>query len=77
MPCLWKSSQQIRQRTKEFFLICMSHDNLFNHYNTNFELMHTHKYSLTELDNMIPFERDIYVHMLNARIREKNQKAGL
>lgn len=54
--------------------MCMSHDNLFNHYKTNFELMQTHHYQLSDLDNMIPYERDIYVQLLNAKIREKNQQ---
>ena len=36
--------------------------------------MHHHKYSLTELDNMLPWERDIYVTMLIQYIEEENQK---
>lgn len=36
--------------------------------------MQHHKYSLTELDNMIPWERDIYVTMLIQYIEEENQK---
>ena len=32
-----------------------------------------HKWSLTELDNMIPFERAIYVEMLQAWIKEENE----
>lgn len=36
--------------------------------------MEEHKYSLTELDNMIPWEREIYTQMLIARIEEKNKK---
>jgi hypothetical protein len=30
----------------------------------NFSLMQHHKYSLTEIENMIPWEREIYVSML-------------
>jgi hypothetical protein len=37
----------------------MLHDNLANHYTTNFALMQHHKYSLTELENMMPFEKEI------------------
>tara|TARA_B100002019_G_C21247765_1_gene589348 strand:- start:1273 stop:1416 length:144 start_codon:yes stop_codon:yes gene_type:complete len=33
-----------------------------------------HKWSLTELDNMIPFERAIYVEMLQAWIKEENER---
>ena len=38
-------------------------------------MMQHHKYSLTELDNMVPWERQIYVGMLQEYIREENAKA--
>jgi hypothetical protein len=36
--------------------------------------MQHHKYSLTELDNMIPFERDIYVTLLKTYLEEEEEK---
>jgi hypothetical protein len=36
--------------------------------------MQHHKYSLTELENMLPWERDIYVAMLVQFIEEENEK---
>ena len=36
--------------------------------------MQHHKYSLTELDNMMPYEREIYVGLLTKYIREENQR---
>jgi len=36
--------------------------------------MQHHKYSLTELDNMMPWEREIYVDMLEEHIKEENNK---
>ena len=36
--------------------------------------MQHHKYSLTELENMLPWERDIYVAMLIQYIEEENEK---
>jgi len=33
-----------------------------------------HKWSLTELDNMIPYERSIYVGMLSQWIKEENER---
>ena len=33
-----------------------------------------HNWSLTELDNMIPFERAIYVEMLQQWIKEENAR---
>jgi hypothetical protein len=52
----------------------MRHDNLKNYYTTNFALMQHHKYSLTELELMLPWERDIYVTMLAQYIEEENEK---
>lgn len=50
------------------------HDNLTNHYKTNFALMQHHKYSLTELDNMMPFEREIYVGLLTQYLEEQKEE---
>lgn len=33
-----------------------------------------HKYSITELENLIPYERDLYVDMLLDYISEQNAK---
>jgi len=33
-----------------------------------------HKWSLTELDNMLPYERQIYVTLLQNWIKEENQR---
>lgn len=42
----------------------MSHMNLKEYYKLIFSLAQHHKYSLTEIENLIPYERDIYVDML-------------
>ena len=36
--------------------------------------MQHHKYNITEIENMIPWERDIYVDMLINFIKEENEK---
>ena len=36
--------------------------------------MQYHKYSLTELENMLPWEREIYVGLLQNYIKEENEK---
>ncbi len=53
----------------------MSYNNLSNYYRLTFQLIQHHKYSITELENMIPFERDIYVAMLLDYLEEEKQKA--
>ena len=60
--------------TARFFFINLSHDSLENHYHTNFVMAQEHNYSLTELDNMIPWEREILVYMLIQHMKEKNQQ---
>ena len=77
-----QNSIQNRYRgTRKFFRIALSHDNLRNIYMTNFALMQHHQYSLTELENMMPWEREIYIQMVsnhvekeNERIKQENQK---
>ena len=44
-------------------------------FKVNFVLMQHHKYSLTELENMIPWERDIYTNMLQQHIEEERLKS--
>ena len=36
--------------------------------------MQHHNYALSELDNMMPWEREIYVDMLTEFISEENKK---
>jgi len=60
--------------SRQFFRLTFRHDNLKNYYTTNFSLMQHHKYSLTELENMLPWERDIYVTMLIQYIEQENEK---
>ena len=52
----------------------MAHEDLASYYKINFALMQHHKYSLTELENMIPWERDIYLTLLQQYIEEEKLK---
>ena len=36
--------------------------------------MQHHKYSLTELENMMPWEREIYIGLLMQWIKEENER---
>ena len=47
---------------------------LENYFKLNFSLMQYHKYSLTEIENLIPWERDIYVALLKAHLEEEKLK---
>ena len=50
------------------------YDSLMNHYKTNFNLMQFHKYSLSDIENMMPWERFLFIDLLKVHIQEQNQK---
>ena len=54
----------------------ISHETLESYYRINFALMQYHKYSLTEIENMIPWEREIYLSLLEQHIQEEEEKAS-
>jgi hypothetical protein len=47
---------------------------LESYFRINFALMQFHKYSLTEIENMMPWERDIYLALLQQHIEEEKLK---
>ena len=71
---MWISSHDRSGGSRKFFRLILRYDNLQNYYRTNFSLMQHHKYSLTELENMLPWERDIYVNMLIRYLEEENER---
>ena len=52
----------------------MAHTSLESYYKVNFALVQHHIYSLTEIENMIPWEREVYVTLLQQHIEEENLK---
>ena len=52
----------------------LAQDSLYNYYKTNFGMMQYHKYSLTEIENMMPWEREIYIGLLMEHIKEENER---
>lgn len=49
------------------------YDDITNFYKTNFALVHHHKYSLTELENMIPWEKYVYIDLLSDFLKKQEQ----
>lgn len=52
----------------------MAHEDLESYYKTNFALMQHHKYSLADIEGMIPWEKTIYVTLLKNWIEEEEQR---
>jgi|TARA_Y100000310_G_scaffold305105_1_gene344919 hypothetical protein len=53
----------------------MAHMDMMSYYRLNFALMQYHKYSLTEIENMIPWEREVYTILLEQHLKEEEEKA--
>ena len=71
---MWVRRKNYGRRNSKFFRITFVHDNLKNHYETNFALMQHHKYSLADLNNMLPWEKSVYVSLLSNYIEEENER---
>ena len=53
-----------------------AHNTPKNYYEMNFSLMQYHKWSLSEVENLIPWERELYVNMLLAYLEKKKEEAA-
>ena len=49
------------------------YDNPMEFYKTNFALVQFHKYSLSDIESMLPYERKIYVSLL-IQYQEEQQR---
>ena len=67
-------SEVVLQGMQDFFLVALSHNSLENYYKTNFGLMQHHNYSLTEIEEMMPWEREIYITLLMQHLEEEKRK---
>ena len=41
---------------------------------TTFAMIQHHKWSLTEIEDILPYERDIYTGLLNSWVQEENER---
>lgn len=48
--------------------------NLFEYYKLIFDVTQYHKFSVTEIENMIPFERNLYIDMLAEKVKQENNQ---
>jgi len=52
----------------------MAHESLESYYKTNFALIQHHKWSLSDIENLIPWEREIYITLLKQWIEEEEER---
>jgi hypothetical protein len=71
---VWLSRRNTARWNTKFFRIIFRYDNLANYFQTNFSLMQHHKYTLNDLEKMMPWERSLYVNMLIRHVEEENER---
>ena len=54
--------------------MCLSHTDLIQYYKVNFALIQHYRYSLQDIESMIPWEREVYVGMLITHLKKKADK---
>jgi hypothetical protein len=52
----------------------MLHNSLKNYYETNFALIQYHKWDIQFVENMIPWEREVYIQLLMDYLKEEERR---
>jgi len=52
----------------------LSHNSISNYYNINFNMAQHHGYSISDLENMLPYEHEIFVTLLVNYIESKAEQ---
>ena len=71
---MWVRTQPSHGGYQRFFYLSIRYANLRTYYNNMFTLVHQYKYTLTELENMMPWERDMYVGMVNNWVKDEENR---
>jgi len=72
---MWLQWSKFTEWVCQFFRIALSHESLVSFYKVNFQLTYNYHYSLTELDNMMPWEREVYVSLLINELEKEAKRA--
>lgn len=72
---MWTQEHYAIGGNGKFFRLVLGQEDLADHYKLNIHLMEKHKFTLSDLDNMLPFEREIYVALLIQLIQKDNEEA--
>ena len=72
MRRVWQGSPNTDQRYRRFFSVINSHETLENYYRVNFILLNNAKWSLSDIEDCLVWEREVYVAMYQQYIEEEN-----
>lgn len=60
---------------KSFFELLMGYDSLSNYYKSTFSLMQFHKWDITYIEGLMPWEKFLYLDMLQKYVQHENDVA--
>lgn len=52
----------------------MGHQPLATYFKTNFALMQHHKWSLSDMDELMPWEKQVYVDLLQDYLKQEEER---
>jgi len=52
----------------------MQHDSLESYFQNNFIMLQHHKWSWSDLESMLPWERHAYIMLLKQHLKEEEQR---
>jgi len=61
-------------RDNKFFRFALDYNNLELYYTTIFAMTFDYKYSLSEVEQMLPWEREIFLALINQRNEEQREE---
>ncbi len=62
------------ENNHRFFSIALCHNNLAAYFQVNFNLMQHHGYSLDEVENLLPWEREVYINLLIKHLKDEKDR---
>lgn len=74
---MWIRASSGAGGSKRFFYLSFGDGALAEYYKVNFALLYYHKFDVNLFDNMVPWEKDIYINMLSAKIKEEEEERRL
>ena len=63
--------------SQRFFSLSFGNGALEEYFKLNFALLYYHKFDISLFDEMVPWEKTIYVDMLVAKVKEEQEKKKL
>lgn len=61
---MWVPPQDNFGGLSKFFYLSLCHDSLKNYFETNFALFKHHGMQISEIENLLPWEKEVYVLFL-------------